>query len=207
MHMTSSDKRERDRKDNRDGQAEFVMATLQKYERPLTRYVSRLLTGDLSAARDVVQHAFLKLCESDYREIEDRAAPWLYTVCRNRAIDLIRGRNSEEQLDPKQHNPDDGVRLYQNGKTRHSDPASIVEQADSYEELQALINELPETQREVVELWSQGFSSVEVGEIIGKKSGAVRIALHRAVKQLRSHESVERWLSEADDQASIKNRI
>lgn len=172
-------------------QSKFVMAALDRYERPLTRYAQRLLAGDLTAARDVVQHGFLKLCEQDYRTIEDRVAPWLYAVCRNRAIDLMRVRKHEEQLDETQL-----ARRGRNGHLAGGNPARIIEETETLAQIRCLINQLPESQREIVELWSQGFTSKEVGEIVGKNSGAVRIALHRTVKQLRCHESVRTWLSD-----------
>ena len=180
------------------------MAALDQYERPLTRYALRLLSGDDAAARDVVQHAFLKLCEQDYQSIDNRVAPWLYTVCRNRAIDTIRGRSHEEQLDLSK-----SIQPSQNGHAHktENDPARIVEEADFFEQIRRLINDLPESQREVVELWSQGFSSHEVGEIVGKRSGTVRIALHRAIKQLRRHESVKRWLGEIDEADMIPSPL
>ena len=131
MQMTSSIKREQDR------QSRFVMDALDKYERPLTRYAARLLSADLSAARDVVQHVFLKLCEQDRQTIEDRVAAWLYRVCRNRAVDVIRGRSGEEQLAT-----DDVFQPSQNGQLAESNPATIVEEAEFSEKLRSLIDEL-----------------------------------------------------------------
>lgn len=175
-----------------DKRSSFVLETLKQYERPLTRYAMRLLSGDLNAARDVVQHAFMKLCEQDWESLQDRVAPWLYTVCRNRSIDIMRGRNHEagcQEFDDIQHSS--------NGRATTCDPARIVETEDFHQSLLRLIDELPESQREIIELWSQGFSSQEMGEITGKRAGAVRITLHRAIKQLRRHEVVRRWQGES----------
>lgn len=169
-------------------QHQFVMSALDQYERALTRYAAGLLGGDIATARDVVQHAFLKLCEQDREAISDRLAPWLYTVCRNRAIDELRSRRGREQLD------DDW--LFRNGRDTALDPASIVADGEFFDKLLTLIDQLPATQREVVELWSQGLNSTEIGEITGKQSSAVRVALHRAIKHLKEHESVRRWLGE-----------
>ena len=179
-------------------QNQFVIGALDKYERPLTRYAMGLLGGDLAAARDVVQHAFLKLCEQDRQSMSDRLAPWLYTVCRNRAIDELRGRKGEEQLD------DDW--FFRNGRDTALDPASIVADGEFFEKLLALIDQLPASQREIVELWSQGLCSTEMSEITGKQSGAIRIALHRAIKHLKEHESVRRWLGEVNELPVVARR-
>ena len=70
---------------------QWVLAALERHEAPLTRYTLRLL-GEEDSAREAVQHAFLQLCEQSPEELEGREAQWLYTVCRNKALDLIRGR-------------------------------------------------------------------------------------------------------------------
>ena len=70
---------------------EWVLAALDQFEGRLTRYAQRLL-GDLDRARDVVQFVFLRLCDQSPEEIDDRLAQWLYTVCRNQAMDLLRGK-------------------------------------------------------------------------------------------------------------------
>lgn len=171
---------------NRRERHEFVMNTLEQHERALTRYATRLLGGDLASGRDVVQHAFLKLCQQDHVDLQDRVAPWLYRVCRNRAIDLMRGRNNQQQLD------ETACLLSVNGFA----PSESLEQQDLVEHLKNLIDQLPTAQQEIVELWSNGFSSQEVGEIVGKKAGSVRTTLHRALQALRDHESVRRWLGE-----------
>src|SRR6476620_10491135 len=82
----------------------FVLAALERHEAELVRYAQRFV-GDLHAARDVVQHAFLRLCDQDPEELRGREAAWLYRVCRNRALDWLRqaGRlqsfdENEEQL-------------------------------------------------------------------------------------------------------------
>lgn len=172
--------------ENRRQRHEFVLQTLDQHERALTRYACRLLGGDLASARDVVQHAFLKLCQQDHVELQDRVAPWLYRVCRNRAIDLMRGRNNQQQLD------ESACLIAVNGHP----PNRAMEQQDLVDKLKTLIDQLPKSQREIVELWSSGLSSQEVGEIVGKKPGSVRTALHRAIKSIREHDSVRRWLGE-----------
>jgi RNA polymerase sigma-70 factor (ECF subfamily) len=74
---------------DRPNRREWVLAALQQYEGRLLRYAQRL-TGDLDQSRDVVQFVFLRLCDESPAAIEKRLAQWLYTVCRNRALDILR---------------------------------------------------------------------------------------------------------------------
>ena len=70
-----------------ESHADWIRATLDRFEGPLLRYALRI-TGELEAARDVVQETFLKLCKEDRAAIEQHLSQWLFTVCRNRALDV-----------------------------------------------------------------------------------------------------------------------
>jgi RNA polymerase sigma-70 factor (ECF subfamily) len=74
---------------------EWVLAALDKYEGRLVRYARRLV-GCEDQARDVVQFVFLRLCDQSPEEIGERLAQWLYTVCHNRALDMLRGARREK---------------------------------------------------------------------------------------------------------------
>src|SRR6476659_1411620 len=74
---------------------QWVLAALDQFEGRLLRYAQRLL-GDPESARDVVQFVFLRLCDQSSADIDDRLAQWLYTVCRNRALDLLKSNGREK---------------------------------------------------------------------------------------------------------------
>lgn len=88
-------------------QAAWVRQALDTYERPLVRYAARF-TGDLDLARDVVQDTFVKLCRENPAKLNGRLAPWLYTVCRNRALDVRKkeGRMQALQQTEAEARPD-----------------------------------------------------------------------------------------------------
>ncbi len=156
---------------------EWVLSALDEHEARLTRFAARLLQ-DEEAARDVVQHAFLRLCDESPGDLEGRLAQWLFTVCRNRAVDMLRARQrttSLEQLDGR------------SGASPEPDPAVIVERQELYRRLNGLVAELPASQREAVDLWTEGFATAEIAEVTGHSEGNVRVLVHRALKTLRRH--------------------
>jgi RNA polymerase sigma-70 factor (ECF subfamily) len=83
-------------------QKELILKALGQFERPLLRYAKNLLNGDEETARDAVQHTFLKLCERPFDDLTGNQAPWLYTVCRNRAMDVWR-RSKREPIATDEH--------------------------------------------------------------------------------------------------------
>src|SRR6185503_2063624 len=72
--------------------AEWVRTAVDRYAGPLTRYAA-LITGDLEQARDVVQDTFVRLCAEEPGRVNSHLAQWLFTVCRNRALDVQRKEN------------------------------------------------------------------------------------------------------------------
>src|SRR5215212_11165698 len=69
--------------------AGFLERTFAEQKAPLTRYAARLL-GDADRARDVVQDTFVKLMAQPSEAVDGHAVEWLFTVCRHRALDVLR---------------------------------------------------------------------------------------------------------------------
>ena len=174
---------------NEPGQSDqrhWVLGLLEQYETRLVRYAARMLS-DEDSARDVVQHVFLRLCERGPEETAGRAAQWLFTVCRNRAIDVLRKRKRTTQFE-------EGAVECQVG--REASPAGTAERRDLYLQLNRLVAALPEQQREVVDLWAEGFSYREISDITGEGEGKLRVLVHRALKRLRSDPVTQRMVGE-----------
>ena len=155
----------------------WVLSVLEAHEGRLTRFAARLL-GDEETARDVVQHAFLRLCQQSPEQLRDRVTQWLFTVCRNRAVDILRARQRTVSLAETHVQMEPGAEL---------DPAVAAERHDLYRRLNGLVAELPPNQREAVDLWAEGFCYREIAEITGHSEGNVRVLVHRALKTLRQH--------------------
>src|SRR4051812_2971537 len=73
-------------------------ALLRRFERPLLQYATRIL-GDSDRARDVVQETFVKLQNETRAEIDNAPAKWLFTVCRNGALNICRKEKRMTYLD------------------------------------------------------------------------------------------------------------
>ena len=163
-------------------------ALLERYERPLVSYAHRIL-GDLESARDVVQETFLKWIEArpPYpmgdqcgSERGNRLEAWLFTVCRNRAIDLQRRQSRIVPL--KFGDEEAGWDV----ETQESGPDAEAERRELEEELSHFMDQLPANQREVVHLkFQMDRSYKEISELTGLSVGNVGFLLHRALRTLR----------------------
>jgi RNA polymerase sigma-70 factor (ECF subfamily) len=163
---------------------QWILALLEQYEVPLVRFATRMV-GDRDAAADVVQHVFLRLCEQRIDELRDRAAPWLFAVCRNKAIDVLRSRGRGTSLAQAE------ILM---SESREPGPAARAERRELYERLNVLVDTLPQSQREALMLWSEGLSYREIAAIIDRTEGNVRVMVHRAMKTLRESPVAQRLL-------------
>jgi RNA polymerase sigma factor (sigma-70 family) len=124
---------------------DWIQSVLARYERPLIRYAAHI-TGDIERAREVVQDTFLKLCRRKSPLEDDHLAPWLYTVCRNGALDV---RRREKRMTGIEEVPIEHV------STRPEFPAAL-EQNQQLAEVMSILGTLPSSQQEVLRLKFQG---------------------------------------------------
>jgi len=159
----------------------WVLEAVDRLEQPLTRYARRLL-GDVDLAADAVQHAFVMLCGESRARVEAHVAPWLFRVCRNRALDHLRRAGREKSLDDEA-----GESAAASPADRGPDPAAAAESHDLAARLRVLLKDLPAAQRETIDLWCEGFTYREIAAISGRTEGHVRVLAHRGLSTLRSH--------------------
>ena len=156
----------------------WIDAAIEQYEGPLLRYAQHFVF-DLESARDVVQDTFLKLCKQSESEMRPKLAKWLYTVCRNRAIDVCRKESRmkvapEEQLDNQ---------LLTQAVDSIS-PTVGLEKVETAEGLFQQVSRLPDQQQEVLRLkFHGGLTYKEIAEVTGLSSSHVGVILHTAISR------------------------
>ena len=154
---------------------DWIASALKEYERPLTRYAAHIL-GDVERAREVVQDTFLKLCRQDQSRLSDHLAQWLYSVCRNRALDVLRKEKrmtalGEAQLNLPVHGP--GI-------------SSVMEMEDQLSGVMSILRTLPANQQEVIRLKFQGeLSYRQISQITRLSVSNVGFLIHTGLKTIR----------------------
>jgi RNA polymerase sigma factor (sigma-70 family) len=162
--------------DEQPKKLEWLRSALDRYEGPLIRYANRI-TGDLDRARDVVQDTFIKLCAQDPKEVEDHLAEWLFTVCRNRALDV---RRKEDRMTP--------LSDYQMESCHSQDPSpsKAMEQREETNRVLLLLEMLPDNQQEVIRLkFQNGLSYKEISRVTNLTVTNVGFLIHTGLKALR----------------------
>ncbi len=149
-------------------------ALYRRYVGPVYRYLySRL--GRVAEAEDLTAQAFSEALQAlpQYRERE-RFAAWLFAIARRRLADHYRRRRPAEPLDE---------RLPSGAK--EADPLGQVLRTEALERLAALVAGLGEAEQEMLRLrFAGGLSYAEMAAVLGKREGAVKMAMHRLLRRL-----------------------
>ncbi|MCC6415668.1 MAG: sigma-70 family RNA polymerase sigma factor [Opitutaceae bacterium] len=155
----------------------FLERAFAEHQAPLTRYAAKLL-GDADRARDVVQDTFVKLMQQPIASVEGHVVEWLFTVCRNRALDVMRKEGRMKQFAEGEQ---------ERVTAAEQRPGRNLEQAETNAAILQLIDQLPPNQQEVVRLkFQNGFSYKEISRITSLSVTNVGFILHTAVTRLRA---------------------
>ena len=163
------------RDDNSD-QADWMRSVLREHEGPLLRYAARL-TGSLDRARDVVQDTFVKLCHEQPERLNSHLPAWLFTVCRNRALDLLRKEGRTTAL------TDADLAAH---PSPEPSPAVVAADKEAEADVFRALADLPANQAEVIRLkFQNGFSYREISRVTKLTETNVGFLIHTGLKTMR----------------------
>jgi RNA polymerase sigma factor (sigma-70 family) len=155
---------------------DWVASALRQYEGRLVQYAQRIV-GDGDRARDIVQETFLKLCQEDADGVDGHLAQWLYTVCRNQALDV---RRKESRMIAVAEPP------IVEWDQAAPDPARQSEDREEVGQIVVELDRLPVNQQECIRLKIQhGLSYREISGVTGLSVSNVGFLIHTGLKTIR----------------------
>ncbi len=127
-------------------------------------------------AEDLVQDAFMQALQTlDRFEPGRPFGPWFFRILVNRGLNLRRSRKVRVTEEMPEDVP-----------AAQDTPARLLERRELRDRLLGAIEQLPERERMVLELFElEGFDSAHIAEILEMPRGTVRWHLHEARRTLR----------------------
>ena len=147
------------------------------------RYLDRVygysfhLLGDHHDAEDVTERTFVAALAAldGFRDTGATFRSWLFRIAHNQLANALRAR-SRHLVEPLDSVPE---------PMAPTDPAGIADAADEARRLRAGLSRLSEDRRQVVVLrFVDGLTAREVGAVLDRSEGAVRVLQHRALREL-----------------------
>ena len=158
-----------------------VARLYERYAPALFAYVRRR-TFSREDAEDVLAQVFVALIEDGRinRLEEDEQVAWLWRVARNKATDAYRRAKLRQGLDLELFTDV----IYEEDEQA---PEQVSLRHEEYARLHAYLEQLSPVQREAMRLrFAHGLHCAEIGAVLGKGEGAVRVMLSRTLNFLRS---------------------
>ncbi|VAW27485.1 RNA polymerase ECF-type sigma factor [hydrothermal vent metagenome] len=142
----------------------------------LFRYTLRILKNE-DEAKDVVQETFIKVWNKrDEMDKLENMEAWCVRVARNLALDKLKSK----------HNNSVDIDNAYDLQTSNQSPYSSAEQSDTMRSIHHFINQLPDMQKQIIQLRDiDGFSYQEISDILKQNLNTVKVNLFRARKQVR----------------------
>ena len=124
-------------------------------------------------AEDLCSQVFVRVLDGLYSYRGGMVAAWLFTIARRVIANHYRGRKPIINLDGIEIPTEDAV-------------SERLERDDDRRILAGLVAALPDDKQTLLSLaLDSGLTSKEIGDVVGKSSGSVRVELHRVIKLLR----------------------
>jgi RNA polymerase sigma-70 factor (ECF subfamily) len=166
---------------NHDEQFEAVY---RRYYGRVIRYLMRQFRLTAEDATDTAQDVFLRVFAVARDYSEDQSWRFIETVARNVAMNRIRAQYAlkRRSADVAETTPSDRV---SNTPRQPAPQEEAIVARETTAQLQAAISRLPAAQRSVLLLWLDDFTYVDIAQVLGISTTAVRSRLRDARRQLR----------------------
>jgi RNA polymerase sigma-70 factor, ECF subfamily len=154
---------------------ESAMAQLYDRYSAIVYSVALRVLGDTGAAEDVLQEVFIQLWRNPglFDSSRGNLAAWLSVIARNRAIDALRKRRPESEID------DIVISV-------EPDLAGDAERARAMEKVRGTMGVMPSAQRSALEMaYFEGLTHTEIAAKTGEPLGTVKTRIRAGLLQLR----------------------
>ncbi|MGH8473145.1 MAG: sigma-70 family RNA polymerase sigma factor, partial [Gammaproteobacteria bacterium] len=138
------------------------------------------ITGQRNDAEEVTEDVYLQVWQraGAYDPKRGKIMTWLYTICRSRAIDLLRRRNPAE-ICPSPEMPCEDTDLA-------TDPLDALSGLEEHSRVRAALEALSVNERQMLVLsYFKGFSHQEIADYAATPLGTVKTVLRRAMQLMK----------------------
>jgi RNA polymerase sigma-70 factor (ECF subfamily) len=158
----------------RSGDQNAMAALYDRYSSVVYSVALRVL-GDTGAAEDVLQDVFMQLWRnpSAFDSSRGSLGAWLAVIARNRAIDTLRKRRPENDIE------DIVISV-------ETDMASDADRARSAEKVRGILGSMPAAQRSALEMaYFEGLTHTEIAAKTGEPLGTIKTRIRAGLQALR----------------------
>lgn len=165
------------------GEVRALEVLYDRYARAAFAFAVRIV-GDPLEAEEILQEAFLRVWQQANRFQHARGsfASWLLSITHNLAIDALR----RQQRRPQRADMVDFFEVLRTEVDTAVDLEEAAVVAELRQQVQAAMAQLPERQREVLELaYFQGLTQREIAELLDEPLGTIKTRMRLGLQKLQ----------------------
>jgi len=173
------------------GDQEAFEALVNRYKKSLFELIYHYV-GEYHEAEDILQQVWLQLYLSlATLRAQVHIKPWLFTVARNRSLDVLRHKRLHSQRllsfsELKPRNEEDVAAFLDTIPDTSPTPEELAEQHDLQHEIERAIQALPHAYRSVVWLsYTEQLKYAEIGRLLDVPGSTVKTQFNRAKPLMR----------------------
>jgi RNA polymerase sigma-70 factor, ECF subfamily len=158
----------------RHGDQEAMAELYDRYSSVVYAVALRVL-GEAGAAEDVLQEVFMQLWRNPgaFDAGRGNLAPWLAVITRNRAVDVLRKRRPQSELE-------------ETSLSVYPDLAAEADRGRVSQKIRAALSQMPSQQRTALEMaYFEGYSHSEISGKTGEPLGTVKTRIRNGLLTLR----------------------
>lgn len=152
-----------------------AMALLYDRYSSVVYAVALRVVGDTAGAEDVLQEIFMQLWRNPgaFDSSRGNLAPWLAVIARNRAVDMLRKRRPQTELE-------------ETTLSVSPDLAAETDRSRVAEKVRGALQQMPNQQRSALEMaYFEGYSHSEIAAKTGEPLGTIKTRIRNGLMQLR----------------------
>jgi len=179
-----------------EGDDKALAQLIDRYLNPLYNFVFQL-TRDGQVAEDIVQETFVKVWKhAGSFDAKKKFSTWIYAIAKNASYDFLKKKKA---IPFSAFENEDGSSVWENIEDGASLCAeALLRKMDDVKDAQEFLDTLSPQLKTIFLLHHvQGFSLVEVAEILGSPTNTIKSKYRRALLLLRQQFSSKRALKEA----------
>ena len=170
------------------GDSDAFAAIVQRYGPALLGYLKKM-SNENGQAEDFFQETFARVHQKAHTFRGPKLKPWLYRIATNIAMDGFRKNSRLKFVSLNQQASGDDANPQELGERVLVDnapsPSEAAQTAETKEQVQRAIADLPDRQRATLVLaYYQRLSYRQVAEVLGCSVGTVKTHMFRALKSL-----------------------
>lgn len=154
---------------------EHAMSELYDRYSGIVYSVALRVLGDTGRAEDVLQEVFMQLWRNPgwFDSSRGNLAPWLAVIARNRAIDVLRKRRPEADIEDVVVSVD-------------CDLAAEADRSIAMQRVRSLLSSMPAAQRNALEMaYFEGLTHSEISAKTGEPLGTIKTRIRSGLLALR----------------------